>query len=104
LSNSEDSYEKSINDEQEKKRRKRYKEWNDRYWWNVFCQNYHNEGHLTKECKFLQTICNIYRRRGHETNDYPLKELGGQYVRKDIPINVIQPKTFVKHVKQDQSS
>jgi hypothetical protein len=26
LSNSEDSYEKSINDEQEKKRRKRYKE------------------------------------------------------------------------------
>jgi hypothetical protein len=32
---------------------------------------------LTKECKLLQTICSICQKQEHETNDYPLKELGG---------------------------
>jgi hypothetical protein len=39
----------------------------------MLCQKCHNEGHLTKKCKLMQTICNIYRRQGHETNDYQLK-------------------------------
>jgi hypothetical protein len=43
--------------------------------YNFFCQKCHNEGHLTKECKLMQTICNIYKKERHETNDYPLKEL-----------------------------
>jgi hypothetical protein len=36
---------------------------------------------MTKECKLLHTICNIYWKQGHETNECPLKELGGQYVK-----------------------
>jgi hypothetical protein len=44
--------------------------------YNCFCQKCHNEGHLTKECKLMQIICNIYKKEGHETNDYPLKESG----------------------------
>jgi hypothetical protein len=51
----------------------------------------------------LQTICNICRTQRHEVNDCPLKELGGQNVRKDISVNVVQPKTLVEQVKQDQS-
>jgi hypothetical protein len=62
----------------------------------MFCQKCHNEGHLTKECKLLHTICNICQRQGHEANDCPLKELGGQYVRKDILVNVVQPKALVE--------
>jgi hypothetical protein len=50
---------------------------------------------LTKECKLLHTIFNISRKQGHEANDYPLKELGGQYVIKDILVNVVQPKASI---------
>jgi hypothetical protein len=72
-----------------KKKWKICKEQDDEYQQCVFYQKCHNEGHLTKECKLLHTICNIYRRQGHEANNCPLKELGRQYVRKDIPINVV---------------
>jgi hypothetical protein len=89
LSNNEDSNEESIDEEQKKEKWINRKEWDDRYQQSVFCQKCHNEGHLTKECKLLQTICNICRRQGHEANDYPLKELEGQYVRKDILVNVV---------------
>ncbi len=57
----------------------------------MFCQKCHNEGHLTKKCKFLQTIYNLCQRQGHEANDCSLKGLGGQYVKKDILVNVVQP-------------
>jgi hypothetical protein len=33
---------------------------------------------LTKECKLLQRIYNIYQKQGHKANDCPLKESGGQ--------------------------
>jgi hypothetical protein len=37
----------------------------------------------------------------HETmeNDYPLKELGGHYVRKDIHVNMVQHEMLVEQVK-----
>jgi hypothetical protein len=78
-----------YNDEQKKERRKGHKERDDGYWWGVVCQKCHNEGHLTKEHKLLQKNYNLCLKEGHEVNDYPLKELGKQYARKDIPINVI---------------
>jgi hypothetical protein len=77
LSKSEDLDEESIDDEQKKEIREDCKEWNDGYWWGVFYQKCCNEGHLTNECKLLQTICNICQKQEHEANDYPLKELGG---------------------------
>ncbi len=73
LSGNENSNEELADDEQKKERRKNRKEWNDKYLWGMLCQKCHNEGHLTKKCKLMQTICNIYRRQGHETNDYQLK-------------------------------
>jgi hypothetical protein len=99
LSNNEDLDERLVNDEQKKERRKNRKEQNDGYQWSVFCQKCYNEGHLTKECKLLHTICNIYKKQGHETNDCPLKEFGGQYVKKDISVNVIQLEAPNKQVK-----
>ncbi len=51
----------------------------------------------------MQTICNIYQKRGHKTNDCQVKELGGQYVRKDIPVNIVQPEALVEQVKQEQN-
>jgi hypothetical protein len=69
----------------------------------MFCQKCHNEGHLTKECKLLHKICNIYRRQGHEANDYPLKDLWGEHVIKDIPFNAIQLEAPAEHVKQEQN-
>jgi hypothetical protein len=32
-----------------------------------------------------------------------LKELGGQYVRKDISVNVVQHEAPFEHIKQEQS-
>jgi hypothetical protein len=51
---------------------------------------------LTKKCKLLKTICKIFGKQGHEANDCPLKELRGKYVRKNIPINVVQLEALVK--------
>ncbi len=82
LSDNEDSVEVLVDDEQKNERRKNHKERNDEHWWVIFCQNCHNEGHLTKECKLRHTICSIYRRQGHEVNDCPIKELKGQYVKR----------------------
>jgi hypothetical protein len=103
LLNSDDSHEELVKEEQKKEKRKNCKEWDDEYQQGVFYQKCHNEGHLTKECKLLQTICNICQRQVHEANDCPLKELGEQYVKKDILVNVVQPKASFKQVKQDQS-
>ncbi len=64
--------------------------------YNFFCQKCHNQGHLTKECELMQTICNIYKKKGHETNDYPLKELRRQYVKMHILVNVVQLETLVE--------
>jgi hypothetical protein len=62
LSDSEYLNEELANDEQKKEIKKNCKEWDDGYWWSVLCQKCHNEGHLTKECKLPQTICNICRK------------------------------------------
>jgi hypothetical protein len=75
----------------------------DKYWHGIFCQKCHNEGQLTKECKLLHKICNLCKREGHEVNDFPLKELGGQYARKDILVNVVQLEILVKQSKQEQN-
>jgi hypothetical protein len=77
LSDSENLNEELVNDEQKKEIRKNHNAQDDKYLQGVFSQKCHNEGHLTKECKLMQTICSIYQRQGHETNDYPLNELGG---------------------------
>jgi len=61
-----------------------------------FIKKCHNEGHLTKECKFLLIICSICQKQRHEVNDCPSKKLGGQYVKKDIPIHVVQLETSVE--------
>jgi hypothetical protein len=53
LLDNEDLDEELVDDEQKKERRTNHKEWSDGYWWSVFCQKCHNEGHLTKECKLL---------------------------------------------------
>jgi len=59
LSNNEDLDEESIDDKHKKERRKICKERDDGYRQGVFYQKCHNEGHLTKQCKLLQTICGI---------------------------------------------
>jgi hypothetical protein len=80
----------------DEKERKNHKECDDKYQQGVFCQKCHNEGHLTKKCKLLQPICNLCQRQGHETNDCLLKALGGQYVKKDILDNVVQPEVPIE--------
>ncbi len=53
LLGNDDLDEELVNDEHKKERRKNRKEWNDGYRGGAFCQKYHNEGHLIKECKLL---------------------------------------------------
>ncbi len=39
----------------------------------------------------------------HETNNNPLKELRGKYVKKDILVNIVRLEAPVEQIKQKQS-
>jgi hypothetical protein len=59
----------------------------------VYCQNYFNEGHFTKECKLLMKFYRICRASDHNTNQCPSKVVSGSCPsRENIPVHVVQIK------------
>jgi len=57
----------------------------------LYCQNYFNEGHFTKECKLLMKFCRICKASDHNTNRCPNKVVNGSCLSREIiPIHVIQ--------------
>lgn len=93
-----------LDNEQFKPKRKGAKVWFDAYRRGVYCQNYYNKGHFTKECKLLIKKFQICKSDNHNTDQCPNKSVGGSCpTREIVPVHVVQVETLLiqKNKKQN---
>jgi len=70
----------------------------------VYCQNYYNEGHFTKECKILNKFFQICKSKEHNTYHYLSKTISERCPSKEIVlIHIVQVEVPIIQEQQQQS-
>jgi hypothetical protein len=71
----------------------------------VYCQNYFNDDHFTKECKLLMKFCWICKANDHNINQCPNKAMSGSCPEREIvPVHVVQEEILIVQEQKQLSN